>query len=155
MVGITQILVFMRIIVIEKCILLSSSLYIFHSYDTCRWSDLSWLCLLMSWHLMTISRHSTGEDGPSCPAPTQEGLTQWGQTKWTPVCCWYFQLHFFNEILWISIEISLKFVPKGPINNIPAMVQIMAWCRTGDKPLSEPMVAYVADAYMHHSALKS
>ena len=35
---------------------------------------------------------------------------------------------------------SLKFVPKGPINNIPALVQIMAWRRPGDKPLSEPMM---------------
>ena len=35
---------------------------------------------------------------------------------------------------------SLKFVPKGPINNIPAMAQIMAWRRPGDKPLSEPMI---------------
>ena len=31
-----------------------------------------------------------------------------------------------------------KFDPKGPINNIPALVQMMAWCRSGDKPLSEP-----------------
>ena len=38
------------------------------------------------------------------------------------------------------IEISLKFVPKRPINNIPALVQIMAWHRPGDKPLSEPMM---------------
>ena len=34
----------------------------------------------------------------------------------------------------------MRFVPKGPINNIPAMVQIMAWRRSGDKPLSEPMM---------------
>ena len=47
---------------------------------------------------------------------------------------------FFNENVWISIKISLKFVPKGPINNIPALVQIMAWRRSGDKPLSEPMM---------------
>ena len=47
---------------------------------------------------------------------------------------------FLNENVWISIEISLKFVPKGQINNIPALVQIMAWCRRGDKPLSEPMM---------------
>ena len=45
---------------------------------------------------------------------------------------------FFNENVWISIKISLKFVPKGPINNIPALVQIMAWRRPDDKPLSEP-----------------
>ena len=47
---------------------------------------------------------------------------------------------FLNENARISINISLKFVPKGPINNIPALVQIMAWCRSGDKPLSEPMM---------------
>ena len=27
---------------------------------------------------------------------------------------------------------------KSTINNIPALVQIMAWCRPGDKPLYEP-----------------
>ena len=32
------------------------------------------------------------------------------------------------------------FVPKRPINNIPALGQIMAWRRPGDKPLSEPMI---------------
>ena len=47
---------------------------------------------------------------------------------------------FVNENVRISIKISLKFVPKVPINNIPAMVQIMAWRRPGDKPLSEPMI---------------
>ena len=47
---------------------------------------------------------------------------------------------FLNEDLWILIEISLKFVSRGPINNIPALVQIMAWRRPGDKPLSEPMM---------------
>ena len=47
---------------------------------------------------------------------------------------------FLNENVWISIEISLKFVPKGQINNIPALVQKMAWRRPGDKPLSEPMM---------------
>ena len=51
-----------------------------------------------------------------------------------------FKRIFFNENVRISINNSLKFVPKGPINNIPALVQIMAWRRPGDKPLSEPMV---------------
>ena len=45
-----------------------------------------------------------------------------------------------NENGWISPSISLKFVPKVRINNIPALVQIMAWRRPGDKPLSEPMM---------------
>ena len=50
---------------------------------------------------------------------------------------------FLNENIRISIKISLKFVPKVPINNIPASVQIMAWRRPGDKPLSELMMVYV------------
>ena len=37
-----------------------------------------------------------------------------------------FKCIFFNEMAWIPIKMSLKFVPKGPINNIPALVQMMA-----------------------------
>ena len=44
------------------------------------------------------------------------------------------------ETVWIPIQMSLKYVPRGPINNIPALVQIMDWHRPGDKPLSEPMM---------------
>ena len=51
-----------------------------------------------------------------------------------------FKCIFLNENVWISIKISLKFVPKGPINNIPALVQIMPWHRPGDRTLSEPMM---------------
>ena len=51
-----------------------------------------------------------------------------------------FKWIFLNENVWISIEVSLKFIPNGPINNITALVQIMAWRRPGDKPLSEPMM---------------
>ena len=51
-----------------------------------------------------------------------------------------FKCIFLNENEWISPKISLKFVPKVRINNIPALVQIMAWRRPGDKPLSEPMM---------------
>ena len=46
----------------------------------------------------------------------------------------------FLEWNFTSIKISLKFVPKGQINNIPALVRIMAWRRPGDKPLSETMM---------------
>ena len=51
-----------------------------------------------------------------------------------------FKRIYLNEDVRIFIKIPLKFVPKGPINNIPALVQIMAWHRPGDKPLSEPML---------------
>ena len=51
-----------------------------------------------------------------------------------------FKWIFVNENAWISINISLKFVPRGPISHIPALVQMMAWRWPGDKPLSEPMM---------------
>ena len=51
-----------------------------------------------------------------------------------------FKCIFENENERISPRISLKFVPKVGINNIPALVQIMAWRRPGDKSLSEPMM---------------
>ena len=54
-----------------------------------------------------------------------------------------FKRIFFNENVRILIKISLKFVPKGPINKNPALVQIMAWRRPGDKPLSEPMMVFL------------
>ena len=38
-------------------------------------------------------------------------------------------------------KVPLKFVPKGQINNIPALIQIMAWRHPDDKPLSDPMMA--------------
>ena len=51
-----------------------------------------------------------------------------------------FKCIFLNEDVLILIYISLKFVPKGPINNISAWVEIMTWRRPGDKPLSKPML---------------
>ena len=63
-------------------------------------------------------------------------LTPWVWDKMATI----FKCIFFNENLWISLKISLKFVPKVQINNIPALVQIIAWCRPGDKPLSGPMM---------------
>ena len=51
-----------------------------------------------------------------------------------------FKRIFLNENAIFWNKIALKFVPKGPINNIPALVQIMAWRRPGDKPLSEAMM---------------
>ena len=53
-----------------------------------------------------------------------------------------FKCIFLNENVGISITISLMFVPEGPINNIPALVQIMAWRQPGYKPLSEPMIVF-------------
>ena len=50
-----------------------------------------------------------------------------------------FKCVFVNEKFCILIKISL-FVPKVPIDNNPALIQMMAWRLIGDKPLSEPML---------------
>ena len=57
---------------------------------------------------------------------------------------------YLNENDRIPIRISLKFVPRSPIDNKSAMVQVMTWRRTGDKPLPEAMLAQFTDAYMRH-----
>ena len=52
-----------------------------------------------------------------------------------------FKCIFVNYKLEISLNISLKFGPKVRINDIPALVSIMAWCQAGDNSSSEPMAA--------------
>ena len=54
-----------------------------------------------------------------------------------------FNCIFMNEKFCILIQISLDFVPKGPINNKSALVHVMAWRQTGDKPLLEPRLDLV------------
>ena len=81
-------------------------------------------CLLLGFRRMTIGSFNTLK-------PRQNGRHFADDT---------FKCIFLNENVWISITIWLGFVPKGPINNIPALVQIMAWRRPGDKPLSEPIM---------------
>ena len=61
-----------------------------------------------------------------------------------------FKCIFMNEKFCISIRISLKFVPKGRIDNKAALVQVMAWHQTGNRPLTEPMLIQSTDAYMQH-----
>ena len=56
----------------------------------------------------------------------------------------------FNESVWISITISLKFVPRGPIDYKSAICQVMAWHKTDEKPLPESMLTQFTDAYIRH-----
>ena len=57
-----------------------------------------------------------------------------------------------NAFSWMKkfIRILLTFVTKGPVNNTPALFQIMVWRRSGYKPLSEPMLTQFTDAYMRN-----
>ena len=58
-----------------------------------------------------------------------------------------FKCIFLNENDRIPILISLKFVPRSPIENKPALVQVMAWRPIGAKPLPEPMMAQFTNTY--------
>ena len=88
-----------------------------------------------------------------------DSTEQWGLGSYISVFClmmWFnslrarpnrphladgiFKCIFFNENILILIKISMKFISKDPIDNIPALVQIMSWHQPGGKPLSEPMI---------------
>ena len=58
-----------------------------------------------------------------------------------PVYRYHFQINFCNESCYILLEIPLKYIPKSAIDHKLALVQIMDWHITGDKQLSEPMMA--------------
>ena len=63
------------------------------------------------------------------------------KTKWPPILWRHFQMHFSE---WEYVNFNYDFTEVcsqyGPINNIPALFQIMAWRRPGNKPLSEPIM---------------
>ena len=61
-----------------------------------------------------------------------------------------FNCIFLNENNKIQIQISLKFIPRSPMANKTALVQVTAWRRIGEKPLPELMMTQFTDAYMRH-----
>ena len=61
-----------------------------------------------------------------------------------------FQTHFLEWNDRIPIKISLKCVPRSSTGNKPALIQVMDWRRTGNKPLPAPMLTQLTDAYMRH-----
>ena len=69
------------------------------------------------------------------------------ETKWLPFPDDIFKCFFFK----FQLKFHLKFVPKAPINNIPALVQIKTWCRRGARPLSEPIMLDHRRIYASHS----
>ena len=84
--------------------------------------------------------HSTGE---SATTP----LTHLPMDKMAAI----YQAIFSDRYSWMkSFKISLKFVPKGLIDNNQTLVYIMAWRRIGNKPLSEPMPTRFTDAFIRH-----
>ena len=60
-----------------------------------------------------------------------------------------FKCILLNENVWIPNKISLKFVPKGRINNIPSLVQIMAWRRPSLNELT--LIPACMNNYIHYN----
>ena len=82
-----------------------------------------------------------------CVYHTTIALTHWGQDKMAAILAVdIFKCISLNENVWISNKISLTFVSEVPIYHKPALIQVMAWRLTGDKPLSESMMACFTDA---------
>ena len=70
-------------------------------------------------------------------------VTHWLRENGYHFACDSFKCILVHGNYCILIELPLKFISKGPINE-PAFVQMKAWYQTGSKPLSEPMMAYTS-----------
>ena len=62
------------------------------------------------------------------------------ETRWPTFCRRHFQVHFLEWIYFNWDWFFPDFFSKSQIDNIPALVQMMPWRRSGDKPTSEPMM---------------
>ena len=74
---------------------------------------------------------------------------------WDKMAVNIFKSISMNENFWILNKISLKYVLYGLIDNMAALVQIMAWHWSGDMPLFEPIMAWFTDTYLDHWASMS
>ena len=57
-------------------------------------------------------------------------------------------MHLVEWKVFVLIQILLKSVPEGPVDNMPALFQVMVWHQTGDKPVPNPVMIHFIDAYM-------
>ena len=125
------------------CQLLASQLYdcnwchLSHQYvHGAKWSSLT-PCGLLRWYMVSLNFQWFRLWLAACSVPSHNTLRPRQNGRHFPDDI--FKCIFLNENGRVSIKFSLKFAPKVPFTNIPALVQIMAWRCPGDKPLSEPM----------------
>ena len=100
--------------------------------------DKSTLVQVMAWCHQATS-HCLNQCWPRFPTPYGVTRPQWVNTlrprQNSPHLAYdIFKHSFMNEKFWIFIQISLKFVPIGPVNNKPTLVHIMASPQSGNKP---------------------
>ena len=108
------------------------------------WFLLSWLANNLLKHvilaLLITAKYKCFWNKSRPPTNQSPYLPHWGRDKWPTFFRRLFKCIFLNENVWISPKILPKFVSKVPFSNIPALVEMFAWRRRGDKPLSEPMM---------------
>ena len=110
-------------------------------HATCMFS--AYLCIITQDHiywwflLQHINCHTSIWRKPSFPKLTHGGRHKMTEISQTTFFDPFSRIRNFSAI---SINIPLKFVPKSQNNNILSLVQIIAWRRPGDMPLSEPMM---------------
>ena len=92
----------------------------FHAQN-CLVKTKSYICICVSYYCLNVNTLRPKQHGRLFP----DDILKW---------------IFLNQTVRISIRIALKFVPRSLFNNIPALIEIMAWRRPGDKPLSETMM---------------
>ena len=116
----------------------------------------NFLCIQIHYYSHLIPWHHLSDTDPQWHRSLQDSPLSW---------CWFNALRlrqngchfaddifrgiFMNKTFYILIRRSLKFVPKGPIYNSQALVQIMVWHWIGDKPLSEPILTRITDTYIY------
>ena len=107
------------------------------------------------WSKLTDLNFSSAPDSLNLQ---HEGMVSWRDDHWNNCEKWFlsthwdqdkmatiFQMTFSNafswmKIYWFLLRFHWSLFPKCPTENIPALVQIMAWHWSGDRPLSEPMM---------------
>ena len=72
-----------------------------------------------------------------CQSPTSVSTHRGWRTKQSLFSRWYFHKDFREWSCYVLISIPLMFDPNCPIGNVWDLLEIMAWCQTGDKHLSQ------------------
>ena len=64
---------------------------------------------------------------------------------WSVSQIWRLCPHIEPWAKWLKFlkMMSLKFVSKGPVDNKSTLIQVMAWCQMGNKPLPEPVLRWL------------
>ena len=96
------------------------------------WKWQHWLIDFYSRHMLSYNLDNIGTGIALLPDGTK--------TCWSKMAA-ISQMTFSNTFSLVKIFKYAQVIPKGPVDNISALVQLMAWCQTGNRPLSEPTVA--------------